>query len=420
VAVLRFLRELFDTECVKRSHGVNLALETGGDEMKSIPFLSACVAFAVLAGAVSPVAAAIDPIAEIKGISFDRKVFQDSGRNKPLVFKDAEAAGKYLSKDNLAALTKKVDFKEQVVLVFAWRGSGQDKLTYAVLESYPEQVVFSFRPGRTKDLRPHVKVFALRSNVKWRAGRGGRPGRGTAKPSADYIKVEIQGTLKTGILAIGGETTGMTITANNVTWELDLGKNAALRKQAEGLNGKKVVVTGTYTLKQGVEIRQRSIVQVTSLKAAGAKDREQSYVDPQGRLRSALVLRDAQSGFAGQTGNVWTIEPDGTWRHQTFLNRMVRDPDSQGKLTRKQLDGLASALKQHDLSGLPEKLGKNPGVNPHVFSISFGKLSSSMMLRGGADVPKADPRQSKTADQRFAAIVRAIRGTLQAKKEKPE
>jgi hypothetical protein len=53
------------------------------------------------------------------------------------------------------------------VLVFAWQGSGGDKLEYAILESFPEQIPFSLRPGLTDDIRSHTRVFALRSNVKW-------------------------------------------------------------------------------------------------------------------------------------------------------------------------------------------------------------------------------------------------------------
>ena len=41
-----------------------------------------------------------------------------------------------------------------------------------IAESYPEQVFFTYKPGRTRDLRPHVYVFALRSNVKWSVKRG--------------------------------------------------------------------------------------------------------------------------------------------------------------------------------------------------------------------------------------------------------
>jgi hypothetical protein len=90
--------------------------------------------------------------------------------NTPVELTSLEDAKKHFEGDPLDQLKAKVDFGNQIVLVFAWRGSGQDKLDYVVMKSFPEQIAFSYRPGRTKDLRPHVQVFALRSNVKWRAG----------------------------------------------------------------------------------------------------------------------------------------------------------------------------------------------------------------------------------------------------------
>ena len=86
--------------------------------------------------------------------------------------------------------------------------------------------------------------------------------------SPDAIKVEITGTLTTGIMAIGGETTGTIIQSGNVTWELDFGQNPQLQARAKELNGKRVVVTGTYRRGRGVEIAQREIVTVASLTPA--------------------------------------------------------------------------------------------------------------------------------------------------------
>ena len=85
---------------------------------------------------------------------------------------------------------------------------------------------------------------------------------------SDYIKVEIKGTLQTGVMAIGGETTGTVIRVNNVTWELDLGNNKELRDLSDKLNNKTVLVSGTYEKRRGVEIRERHIVKVITLKAA--------------------------------------------------------------------------------------------------------------------------------------------------------
>jgi hypothetical protein len=86
---------------------------------------------------------------------------------KPVLIDSAEVAAKHFAAADLPEVKKKVDFKHQVLLVFAWSGSGQDKLTVIVAESYPEQVSFSYERGRTKDICSHLKLYVLRSNVRW-------------------------------------------------------------------------------------------------------------------------------------------------------------------------------------------------------------------------------------------------------------
>jgi hypothetical protein len=66
---------------------------------------------------------------------------------------------------------------------------------------------------------------------------------------------------------VGGETTGVTLDAN----ELDLHGDKALEKAAADLNGKQATVTGYPTVKKGVEIKERHIFVVSSLKPAAAK-----------------------------------------------------------------------------------------------------------------------------------------------------
>ena len=82
----------------------------------------------------------------------------------------------------------------------------------------------------------------------------------------ESITVTVVGTLRTGIVAIGGETTGTTITAKGIKWELDFGKYAELRTAAEKLDGKRVTLTGTLERRAGVELKERWIVTVTTLK----------------------------------------------------------------------------------------------------------------------------------------------------------
>ncbi|HVT80770.1 MAG TPA: hypothetical protein VHM90_08930 [Phycisphaerae bacterium] len=78
----------------------------------------------------------------------------------------------------------------------------------------------------------------------------------------------LTGKLATGIMAIGGESTGITLTTSaNATYELDI-KDAGLKKAAEALNGANVTVTGTLTIKAGIEVAQRRIIAVATLEPA--------------------------------------------------------------------------------------------------------------------------------------------------------
>jgi hypothetical protein len=86
-------------------------------------------------------------------------------------------------------------------------------------------------------------------------------------------KVQFKGKLQTGIVAIGGETTGVILDVKKkgkvVRYELDLTKNKALRDKADKLNGKEVEVKGTLNVRKGLAVKERRIITVTSLKAAG-------------------------------------------------------------------------------------------------------------------------------------------------------
>jgi hypothetical protein len=81
-------------------------------------------------------------------------------------------------------------------------------------------------------------------------------------------KIKAVGTLKTGIVAAGGETTGIVLTTKDTTYELDFGKDKELRKKAPTLNGKMVEVTGVLRVVKGIEVKERRIIAVTTLDPA--------------------------------------------------------------------------------------------------------------------------------------------------------
>ena len=65
-------------------------------------------------------------------------------------------------KDAAADLKKQIDFDKQKLLVFVWSGSGQDKLAVtAASKDGKTALAVEHTPGRTRDLRQHVKLFAV-------------------------------------------------------------------------------------------------------------------------------------------------------------------------------------------------------------------------------------------------------------------
>ncbi len=106
------------------------------------------------------------PITELKDLRSEKAVFAGATRTKPIVLKSLKDGIKYLGKDALATISNAVDFEKQIVLIFAWKGSGQDRFTVAGTADQTGQIKISYKPGRTKDLGPQLKIFVLQSDLK--------------------------------------------------------------------------------------------------------------------------------------------------------------------------------------------------------------------------------------------------------------
>lgn len=78
---------------------------------------------------------------------------------------------------------------------------------------------------------------------------------GTATGRGEYVDVTVRGVLKAGVIAIGAETTGVTVTAGPVTWELEL--RGSQYEIADKLNGGQATVSGQLRHDAGTEIGSR-------------------------------------------------------------------------------------------------------------------------------------------------------------------
>jgi hypothetical protein len=89
---------------------------------------------------------------------------------KPARITSADELAKAIpNKEWQDAILKQVDFTREYLLFFAWAGSGQDRLTFAVINRGKVPAVdVIYRQGLTDDLRSHFRLFAVAKGASWR------------------------------------------------------------------------------------------------------------------------------------------------------------------------------------------------------------------------------------------------------------
>lgn len=163
------------------------------------------------------------------------------------------------------------------------------------------------------------------------------------------------------------------------------------------------------------------LVMCASQALAGGTEVMETYLAPDGRLQSELVLRDAQSGFAGVTTDVWQVAPDGTYRVTRELDGRDIAPERTGSLSPEQLAGLARMLSDQDLRTLPAEFGEAPEVNPRQLTLRFGDTTTILNLMPGQALEEAACAAAPRSDRRrFAEIAHAIMHNLQAADQREE
>jgi len=101
----------------------------------------------------------------------DLKVEQPRGEvKKPARITKKEELEKAVSgKEVQEKIAKQVDFAREHLLLFAWQGSGGDKLSVKTEDEKGKVVaVFSYSPGVTDDVKAHVHLFAIPKDATWR------------------------------------------------------------------------------------------------------------------------------------------------------------------------------------------------------------------------------------------------------------
>lgn len=106
---------------------------------------------------------------DVKGLKI---VVKEGARQKPVKItskKELDEAVK--DREACEKIGKQVDFAKEYLVLFRWSGSGGDKLSFKLKKAEGgEDAVFLLQPGLTRDLRPHVKLFAIPNDVGYKIG----------------------------------------------------------------------------------------------------------------------------------------------------------------------------------------------------------------------------------------------------------
>jgi len=104
-------------------------------------------------------------------------------------------------------------------------------------------------------------------------------------------------------------------------------------------------------------------------------------------ISSLLTLKDTQDGVAGETGMVWTIAPDCSFKIARQVGFKTLDPHKDGHLTPEQqvrLKGLLDRVASADLADQP---GAEPQVNARRITLTYGGKEAVLSLApGGGDL----------------------------------
>jgi len=97
-------------------------------------------------------------------------------------------------------------------------------------------------------------------------------------------------------------------------------------------------------------------------------------------LSAPLTIKDTQSGFAGETGTVWTILPDCTYTVARQIGLQVLDPEKRGRLTPEQQSRLKELVSRMSSVRMPRELGGGPQVNARRVALSYGQTETVLTL----------------------------------------
>lgn len=146
----------------------------------------------------------------------------------------------------------------------------------------------------------------------------------TKKPA---VSVQCQGQLRHGIVSIGGETTGTTLSFHRITWELQFAEDKG-REFAAQHHKKNVLVAGTLRKVAGTEKTARWIIDVEKISAVNSRDAEQerALITVRGTLRAALSTGDVADLSVRTKDQTWRLDCSASAEIQAVAESLITQP----------------------------------------------------------------------------------------------
>jgi hypothetical protein len=128
-------------------------------------------------------------------------------------------------------------------------------------------------------------------------------------------------------------------------------------------------------------------------------------------LSAPLTIKDTQSGFAGETGIVWTIAPDCGYTVARQIGLKTLDAHKQGRLTQEQQGQLKELLGRVAAAGLPKPLTAGTQVNARRITLSYeGKDSTLTLAPGAGDVSAIRAASGNDAARALLDLADQVKG----------
>ncbi|HEU0156780.1 MAG TPA: hypothetical protein VFQ82_11970 [Stellaceae bacterium] len=105
-------------------------------------------------------------------------------------------------------------------------------------------------------------------------------------------------------------------------------------------------------------------------------------------LAAPLTVKDLQSGVVGDTGTVWTIEPDCSFSVARQIGPKVGAPQRRGKLTPEQQRHLHELMAKIEAAA-PAAPGAPPQANARKVMFAYGDKTAVLHLAPGGGEPHA-------------------------------